>query len=255
MGEIKRRFGVLIAVVVALAGVGVTTASADSQIVGGDRVSIADHPWVVYLTDANGFQFCGGTLVGPTKVLTAAHCVEGKRPSAVRVVAGREDKQGKLGVVSALVDIWVHPDYVVADRGEDLAVLTLPEALPYWPLPMARATDVDLYRAGQSAFALGWGRTGEQSATSRYLLGVTVPVIADATCEAAYPQLVPSEMVCAGAPEGGADTCQGDSGGPLVVGGKLVGVTSWGEGCARKGKPGVYVRLAAYQDVLVSIIA
>jgi secreted trypsin-like serine protease len=97
---------------------------------------------------------------------------------------------------------------------------------------------------------LGWGRTGEQSPTSRYLLGATVPFVADGTCEKAYAEFAASDMVCAGFAEGGVDTCQGDSGGPLVAGGKLVGVTSWGEGCARKGKPGVYVRVVAYQAAL-----
>jgi len=254
VGEIKRRFAVLIAVVVVLTGIGATTASADVQIVGGDRVAIADHPWVVYLTDANGFQFCGGTLVAPTKVLTAAHCADGKRPSAVRVVVGREDKQTKEGVVSPVSGIWVHPDYAAADQGEDVAVLTLPQALSYRTLPLADGSDEVLYKAGRSALALGWGRTSEQGATSRYLLGATVPFVSDATCETAYPQLVPTEMVCAGFPEGGKDTCQGDSGGPLVAGGKLVGVTSWGEGCARKGKPGVYVRVATYWDLLTEQI-
>jgi secreted trypsin-like serine protease len=255
MGEKARRFAAAIAAASALIGVTTGTAGADARIVGGDRVSIADNPWVVYLTNARGFQFCGGTLVAPNKVLTAAHCAAGQRASGVRVVAGREDKQSKQGVVVTPVDIWVHPDYVSADRGEDVAVLTLAEALPYRPLPVAGPADHDLYATGASAQVLGWGRTGENGAVSRYLLGAKVPLAADATCAAAYPQYAAGKMVCAGAPSGGVDSCQGDSGGPLVAGGKLVGVTSWGEGCARPGKPGVYVRAATYQHVIAEQIA
>ncbi len=249
MGEIKRRFAVLVVAAAAMAAAALP-ASADVQIVGGERVSIADHPWVVYLTDASGNQFCGGTLVAPTKVLTAAHCAVGRSASAFRVVSGREDKRSSAGVVSLVSKVWIHPDYVAADRGEDVAVLTLRRSVPYGVLPLAEASDAELYTAGASAAAYGWGRTGEQGASSRYLLGVTLPITSDDACEAAYTQYSPEQMVCAGVPKGGVDTCQGDSGGPLVVGGKLVGVTSWGEGCARAGKPGVYARVSAFGAVL-----
>ncbi|MET1075061.1 MAG: serine protease [Umezawaea sp.] len=249
MGDTKRRLAAFVAVLAALLTC-TAPAGADERIVGGDRVSIAAHPWVVYLTDANGFQFCGGTLVAPTKVLTASHCAVGRSAGEFRVVAGREDKQGKAGVVSTVTEVWVHPGYVSADRGQDVAVLTLGRKLPYSPLPLAGAADARLYAAGTSAYVYGWGRVSEQGATSRYLLGATVPLSTDGDCLDAYPQYDGTQMVCAGFAAGGVDTCQGDSGGPLVSGGKLIGVTSWGEGCARAGKPGVYARVAAFEDEL-----
>ncbi|KOV84344.1 trypsin-like serine protease [Nocardia sp. NRRL S-836] len=231
-----------------------TATAADERIVGGERADIVTTPWVVYLTDPNGYQFCGGTLVAPTKVLTAAHCAIGRSASSLRVVAGREDKRSTEGVVAVPAKVWVHSRYVAADQGEDLAVLTLKEALPYTPLPIAEAADRDLYQPGTQLQAFGWGRTSENGRTSRYLMQATVPVLPDTTCSEAYPQFVRADMFCAGYPEGKVDTCQGDSGGPVVAGGKLVGVTSWGEGCARRGKPGVYVRVGRYADDLHPVL-
>ncbi|GHH51985.1 serine protease [Lentzea cavernae] len=231
------------------------TAAADERIVGGERASIEASPWVVYLVDDRGTQFCGGTIVAPQKVLTAAHCAEGRSLREVQVVAGREDKQDRqAGVVATVTDIWIHKRYVSADQGEDVAVLTLRRALPYTPLPLAELTDQALYEPGSQLRAYGWGRTSENGKTSRYLMGATVPVLADDFCVQTYPHFKKADMFCAGYEGGKIDTCQGDSGGPVVVDGKLVGVTSWGEGCARRNKPGVYVRISRYAKDLHPVV-
>ncbi|WP_158843143.1 S1 family peptidase [Saccharothrix deserti] len=255
-----RLAALLVTLLMALAGTATADERADSRIVdgrvvdgrvvGGERVPIEEHPWVVYLTDSSGLQYCGGTLVAPTKVVTAAHCATGRTPRNTRVVVGREDKKSDEGEVVRLAGIWIHPEYLVADQGADVAVLTLREGVEYQPLPLAERSDEALYAPGTNGLVLGWGRTSEQGPVSRYLLAATVPVMADDDCLDAYLQYDKEEMTCAGLPEGGVDTCQGDSGGPFVAGGKLIGVTSWGEGCARKGKPGIYTRIAAYADVI-----
>ncbi|RKT56989.1 S1 family peptidase [Saccharothrix australiensis] len=240
------RLGVLVLVLMALGG---GVAAAEPRVVGGSRVSVEDYPWVVYLTDSKGNQFCGGTLVAPTKVVTAAHCAGGLAPKTARVVVGREDKRDtRRGVALPVADVWTHPEYVTADRGHDVAVLTLTRAAPGTPLELAGGDA--LYAAGTRATAFGWGRTSEQGAMSQFLMAVGLPVVSDESCEQSYALYKPELMVCAGVPEGGLDTCQGDSGGPLVAGGKLIGVTSWGEGCAREGKPGVYSRISAYRAEL-----
>lgn len=215
-----------------------------TRVVGGERASTADHPWVVYLTDPSGFQFCGGTLVTPNKVITAAHCMGSVTPTQMRVVVGRDDKETPTGETLGVSGAWVSPDFQgVGGRGLDVAVLSLatPSARP--TLPLATAADTALYGSGVAARAYGWGATSEGGATARYLGAATVPIRDDAYCRAADQTFDPSLLTCAGFDQGGVDTCQGDSGGPLVAGGKLVGITSFGDGCARAGKPGYYVRV------------
>ncbi len=255
MGATSRVTRLLLAAALASAAVavGLTQANADQenqQIVGGNRASIADHPYVVYLTTADGFQFCGGTLVDDNKVITAAHCTVGKKPADVVVVAGREDKESGAGVASPVKTIWVHPEFTDVRSGGDVSVLTLTQRLPYQPLGLPRKDDTDLYASGAPGIILGWGRVASNGQPSRYLLQAGVPVMTDPDCTKAYPAYKKESMVCAGVPQGGVDSCQGDSGGPLIVNGKLAGITSWGEGCAAAGKPGVYTRLTAYRDVL-----
>ncbi|WP_033401533.1 S1 family peptidase [Actinopolyspora mortivallis] len=225
--------------------------AAERPVVGGEPARVADHPWVVYLTDRRGEQFCGGTLAAPDKVVTAAHCVAEQRPDDVRVVAGRTDKNSGAGTVTELAGIWTHPDYSSAYRGADVAVLTLRSSLSRPTLALADGQDEQLYRPGRMATVLGWGATSEGGVPADVLRRAEVPIRADSECSAAYGgDFVPGAMVCAGYTEGGVDSCQGDSGGPLTTGGKLVGVVSWGIGCARPGNPGVYTEVAAYADSL-----
>ena len=216
------------------------------MIVGGTRASTSTYPWVVYLASTSGSQFCGGTLVKANKVVTAAHCVSGRSASSTRVVHGRDDKQSTAGTVASVTRIWVHPSYRTATSGYDVAVLTLDRNISSATLPLATPSDTALYAAGNSALILGWGTTSSGGSASRYLLKANVPLTSDATCRTAYSQYSNTSMVCAGFPQGGVDTCQGDSGGPLVYGGKLIGATSWGRGCAGAGYPGVYARIASY---------
>lgn len=252
MGATSRVTRILLAACLAAtaAAVGLFQASADQQIVGGQRASIADFSFAVYLATADGFQFCGGTLVEDNKVVTAAHCVAGKTPADLAVVAGREDKESGTGIVTPVREIWMHPEFRNVRSGNDVALLTLETRLPYEPLDLVGADEAEVYQAGQPGLILGWGRTAADGQPSRFLLQATVPVMADAECVKSYPAYLAASMTCAGVPQGGVDSCQGDSGGPFVVAGRLVGVTSWGEGCAAPGKPGVYTRLSTYAALL-----
>jgi secreted trypsin-like serine protease len=213
------------------------------RVVGGQKATTAAAPWVVYLTDASGFQFCGGTLVTPTKVVTAAHCTASAPDRKTFVVVGRDDKQSQAGTSVPVTKTWVSPTFTSVGNGLDVSVLTLATPVRQKTLPLATPTDTALYAPATAATIYGWGSTAENGTPSRYLLSATVPIRDDSYCKAGASNFDPGLLTCAGYDDGGVDTCQGDSGGPLVVGGKLVGITSFGDGCARAGKPGYYTRV------------
>ncbi|MFB8771781.1 S1 family peptidase [Streptomyces broussonetiae] len=227
--------------------------AAPQPIVGGTTTTTTAYPFVMQITDASQNQFCGGTLVAPTKVVTAAHCMVGETTSSVRVVGGRTYLNGTNGTVSRVSRIWIHPNYTTATRGEDVAVLTLSTAMPYTTAPYVSASDTAVYAAGTTARILGWGTTRSGGSSSNQLRTATVPTVSDSSCAGSYgSSFVAAEMVCAGYSSGGVDTCQGDSGGPLLIGGRLAGITSWGQGCAQAGYPGVYTRLTTFSSLVTA---
>nr|WP_225448351.1 serine protease [Streptacidiphilus sp. P02-A3a] len=257
---------VLLAALPAALAVGPIPAHA---IVGGGSVTTGQYPWMVALSsrsvygDSRSGQFCGGTLVTPTKVVTAAHCLYDEstmqpadRPD-LRVIVGRTDLTSDDGAEVAVSQVWVDPDYSMRSNMWDVAVLTLAAPQPGRAvLPLVPQGQSAPYRAGTTATVFGWGDLRGDGDYATQLHSVQVPMIADGTCARDYPGGVDgvfqaSTMVCAGEQAtGGRDACQGDSGGPLVVAGRLAGLVSWGTGCAEAGHPGVYTRVAAMTEAV-----
>ncbi|MFD3539924.1 S1 family peptidase [Streptomyces sp. NPDC058662] len=244
----------------------VSPAVADSVVIGGKPVKVADSPWVVALASRDRFggtrggQFCGGVVVTPTKVVTAAHClgrqVLGGPVESVpdlRVISGRTELGATDGREIEVRAARVNPDYDPASNAGDLAVLDLAEAVPaHHVLPMAGAGHPG-YTAGTEASVYGWGDTSGFGDYAYGLRAARVTVLSDEACGRAYPgdadgQYRADSMVCAGRDNGGRDACQGDSGGPLVARGALIGLVSWGRGCGRADSPGVYTRVAPLAD-------
>ena len=215
---------------------------------GGGEASIQDYPYAVFLTDSSGNQFCGGVLVSSSAVATAAHCASAVAQSDMRVVAGRQQKAGTDGVVVNVRNIWKEPGFSDPGKGSDVAVLTLDRQVSYRTVSLPGKSDGSLYAEGTNATVLGWGRTADGGARATSLRSAVVPVVSDSSCASSYSNYNATSMVCAGYPNGGVDACQGDSGGPLVVGDTLIGIVSWGDGCAKPGKPGVYTRVSTYAD-------
>lgn len=236
------------------------------RVVGGVPTTISEHPWQVALIRSAGAepqrqQFCGGSLVQPDIVVTAAHCVDNPivllDAARLDVVAGTTSytSGGERLDVDA---IFVHPQWNSTSMDYDIAVLKLASpAAQGRPVPL-KTTEV---APATQVTVSGWGATAEGSAGSRDLLMASFPVVATATCNqpASYDGSITERMMCAGTRDGGIDSCQGDSGGPLTdgagPGASLVGVVSWGEGCARRLKYGVYTRMSAVAPWVQSFLA
>ena len=268
-----------------------------TRIVGGELANAGSWPWQVALIEPHerdarrgaGFrQFCGGTVIAPRWVLTAAHCVDDLVPGDLQVLAGTQDLD-RGGRRIDVASIRVHDDYSRVSDGNDIALLRLarPAGVAEVELPTAERSEA-LATPGAPATAIGWGllrplqcKSGSKPGAHRCsprgggtghfvdgltgspvklsdvrtskLMEVELPLVGGATCRDAYPDAaIDRRMLCAGLRRGGKDSCQGDSGGPLVVrdGDTWVqaGVVSWGQGCAKPGKYGVYTSVGAYAD-------
>ncbi|MFD0419546.1 S1 family peptidase [Streptomyces sp. NPDC127108] len=237
-------------------------AAADSVIIGGKPVRVADSPWTVALASRDRFggtrsgQFCGGVVIARSTVLTAAHCMREEvlgvplgEVEDLKVIADREDLATNAGSEISVSRVRINRSYDSYTNAGDFAVLTLSQPLSQSHVIGTAGAGDAAYDPGTSATVYGWGDTTGRGDYARSLRAADVTVLADQVCEEAYPgsadgTYMPASMVCAGEPQGGRDACQGDSGGPLVARGRLIGLVSWGDGCGRAGSPGVYTRIS-----------
>lgn len=243
------RFLVLTAIF-AIASAG-TIPIPDGKIVGGAATTIEQHPYQVSI-QKNGGHFCGGSLYKSDVVVTAAHCLQGSvnvEALSVRVGSTNRKEGGQVVKVKAYRN---HPDYNKKTHANDVAIIRLVKNVTQNSAVRTIALAKSTPKTGTSAVVSGWGvkRSGAMIAPAD-LLEVEVKIVDYKECGSSkyqYGKSIDSSMVCA--MEDSKDACQGDSGGPLVSENKLVGVVSWGYGCAQAGYPGVYADVPRFHSWL-----
>ncbi|XP_035778324.1 trypsin-1-like [Anopheles albimanus] len=224
--------------------------SKGNRIVGGFAIDISEAPYQVSL-QRYGAHNCGGSIISKEWVLTAAHCTVGASPSSLAVRYGSSEHAagGTLVPVARIIN---HPKYNGNTISYDFSLLQLKQEVVFGEdaQPVDLPEQDDPVEDTTLCKVSGWGNTQSVTESTKTLRATYVPSVNQDECRKAYANFgsITDTMLCAGFKNGGKDACQGDSGGPLVANDQLIGVVSWGYGCAVPGFPGVYARVASARD-------
>ena len=236
------------------------------RVIGGQDSSADAWPWMVALVyswiedDSTEAQFCGGALVGEQHILTAAHCVDGMWPQDIQVMVGIADLPFGPGERLDISGVVIHPDYNPDTNEHDLALIKLKEPLNSPTVALA----IEEVGNRTPAILLGWGQMDpDWPILPVRLQEATVLLGSDSVCIGELGRYFkPASMLCAGVlsdvpGKQPRDACYGDSGSPLIIptgadGWKVIGVASWGFGCANPRARGVYAEVPAHIDFVTS---
>ncbi|XP_029385524.1 uncharacterized protein LOC115061354 [Echeneis naucrates] len=234
-----------------------------TKIVGGSDAGVGSWPWQVSLQMDRYGHVCGATLVSNRWLISAAHCfqdsdaIKYSDARAWRAYMGmRVMTMGNSGAATRPIRrILLHPQYDQFTSDYDIALLELSAPVFFNDLvqPVCVPASSHTFTAGTSCYVTGWGVLMEDGELASRLQEASVKIISRNTCNKLYDDAVTPRMLCAGSLQGGVDACQGDSGGPLVCLERgrrwfLAGIVSWGEGCARQNRPGVYTQVVKFTD-------
>ncbi|KAK7896728.1 hypothetical protein WMY93_022053 [Mugilogobius chulae] len=222
----------------------------ETRIIGGEEALSHSWPWQVSLKFIS-MPACGGAIISSIWVISAAHCFRRyKKPSLWRVLAGKHDldnpkEKGQQEV--AVSGILSHKDYNIYTKENDIALLKLKKPLVF--NDFVRPINIWMHELPlfTECTTTGWGSTRENGPRVNKLQEVNVTLLPSEVCSKYYVGRIFDTMFCAGKEEGGVDACQGDSGGPISCFNgsryELAGLVSWGVGCGRAKKPGVYTKI------------
>ena len=255
-----RTFLALALGVTLLATLAITVPTPAGGVVGGREATAADNPAMAGLVrrgqSAADSVFCGGTVISPTAIVTAAHCLEGGvKASQIDVVTGGVRLTDPALQRVAVAQVIVHPAYDQARILHDVAVLLLASPVSVAPVALATPPEASLGAPGAVLRLTGWGlqRFNAPETVPDGLRFADIPVVADSVCRRLFDTYDGALQLCGRAANNRPDSCQGDSGGPLIGGTapdvRLVGIVSYSaDQCGSPGFAGVYARVSAEQE-------